>query len=134
MGVSSDRVLDRPKVWDGRANRFDDFSFEFSNGLGGLPGGGDSLLEHAERHGSGISATTMTPEQIVMACGTAMSLKSMVGGKALDIIKAGENHNNGFEMWRRLHVEHKPHTSSHTASLLEVVMIDKPDSSEDFSM
>ena len=102
MGISSDRVLGRPKDWDGKENTFDDFSFKFSNWLGGLPGGGDFLLEHAARHGSGISVTTMTPEQTVIARGVAMSLKSMVSGKALDIIKAVEEKNNGFEMWRRM--------------------------------
>ena len=49
MGVSSDRVLGRPKDWDGKENTFDDFSFKFSNWLGGLPGGGDTLLDHAGR-------------------------------------------------------------------------------------
>ncbi len=75
----------------------------------------------------------MTPEQMVIARGVAMSLKSAVGGKSLDIIKAVEEKNNCFEMWRRMYLGYKPYTSSRTGSLLEAVMEDKPGSSEDFS-
>ncbi len=44
------------------------------------------------------------------AYGAAMSLKSMFSGKALDIIKAAEEENNGFEMWQSMWLGHKPHT------------------------
>ena len=134
MGVSSDRQLGRPKEWDGKETTFDDFSFKFSNWLSGLPGGEETLLENAARHAGAISVTTMTVKQAVIARGIAMSLKSLVSGKALDIIKAVEQKTNGFEMWRRLHLEYKPHTSSRTVSLLEAVMEDKPRGTEDFSV
>ncbi len=104
MGVSSDRQLGRPKEWDGKESTFDDFSFKFSNWLSGLPGGGETLLEHAARHAVAISVATMTVEQMVIARVIAMSLKSLVSGEAANIIKAVEEKSNGFEMWRRLHL------------------------------
>ncbi len=51
----------------------------------------------------------------------------------MDIIKAVDEKNNGFEMWRRMHLEFKPHTSIPTVSLFEAVMEDRPRTSEDFS-
>ena len=60
MGVSSDRQLGRPKEWDGKEITFDDFILKFSNWLSGLPGEGDTLLEHAARHASVISIATMS--------------------------------------------------------------------------
>ena len=52
----------------------------------------------------------------------------------MDIIKAAAEKSNGLEMWRRLHLEYRPHTSSRTVSLLEDVMEDKPRGTEDFSV
>ncbi len=83
MGVSSDGVLGGPREWDGKENGFDEFCCNYSNWLGGLRGSGNALLDHAVRHGSGISATTMTPEQMVIAPCLAISLKSMVSGMNL---------------------------------------------------
>ena len=40
-----------------------------------------------------------------MAQGVAQALKSLVDGKALDIVKSVPEKSNGFEMWRRLCAE-----------------------------
>ena len=88
MGVSGERSLGRPCEWDGGETGFDDFSYKFANWLGGLPGQCDVLLDHAAAHARPITQTTTDLDQQTMARGVATSLKSLVGGTALDIVKA----------------------------------------------
>ena len=52
LGVGSDRSLGRPKEWNCESSGFDDFAFEFSNWLSGLPQDAKRFLEKSAKHGS----------------------------------------------------------------------------------
>ena len=52
MGMNTDRVVGRPKEWDGIESGFDAFAFEFSNWLAALPGkteGVAGVRKHSRR-------------------------------------------------------------------------------------
>jgi hypothetical protein len=110
MGVSSDRVLGRPRDWDGKESSFNDFSFKFSNWLGGFPGGGDTLLDPVRR-GSDISVTTTHP-RAEGDCTWRCDFDEKHGYR-----QGLGHHQDGVEMWWRVYLECKPHTSSRTAIL-----------------
>jgi hypothetical protein len=57
----------------------------------------------------------------------------LVSGKALDIVKAVGKKTNCFEMWRRLWLEHRPHTAGRKVSLIEAAMEDKPRPGEEYA-
>ena len=63
MGMNTDRVVGRPKEWDGKENGFDTFAFNFSNWLAALPSNTKGLLELAstsrrgDRMGLGRTST-----------------------------------------------------------------------------
>ena len=61
-----------------------------------------------------------------------MSLRALVSGKALNVIRHLEVQANGFEAWRLLHREYKPDTATRKVGLLERVMEDAPTTGEDF--
>ena len=127
------RVVGRPKDWDGKEAGFDAFAFKLSNWLADLPGNTEDLLEFASTHGEEIEWASVRRCQKVMAQGDAQALKSMVDGKALDIVKSVPDKSNGFEMWRRLWAEYRPQSAGRKVCLLESVMDDRPKGGEDFS-
>ena len=119
MGMNTERVVGLLKDWDGEENGFDAFAFKFSNWLAALPGNTEDLLEFASTQGEEIEWVTVGRRQKVMAQGVAQALKSMVDGKALDIVKSVVERSNGFEMWRRLWAEYRPQSAGRKVCLLE---------------
>ena len=67
-----------------------------------------------------------------MSRGIHQALRSLVDGKALDIVR-GVERGNGFEAWQKLWAEYRPHTAGHKVSLLEAAMEDHPKTGEGFS-
>jgi len=133
MGMTSERALGRPKDWDGRDEGFDAFAFKFANWLSGMPGRVEELLEAAACEKEPISTAVFGHRTAIMAAGVNQALRSLVEGKALDIVKQVPEKGNGFEAWRRLWAEYRPLNANRKVSLLERVMDERPSSSEDFS-
>ena len=132
MGLSGERSLGRPKDWDGNDKGFDEFVFKFATWLGSLPGDAEELLTLSQDRVTTITMATLTERQRVVAKAVSLALKTMTGGKALNIVKQVER-GNGFEAWRRLWSEYRPNIAGRKVNLLERVMEDKPASGEDFS-
>ena len=133
MGMNAERAVGRPKDWDGKESGFDTFVFKFANWLAGLPGNTEELLDYASKHDQEIAWPSVGRRQKVVAQGVAQALKSMVDGKALDIVKSVPEKQNGFEMWRRLFAEYRPQSAGRKVCLLESVMDGRPKDGEDFS-
>ena len=133
MGMNTERAVGRPKDWDGKEAGFDGVAFKFSNWRAALPGNTEALLEFASIHGEEIEWASVGRRQKIMAQGVAQALKSMVDGKALDIVKSVPDKSNGFEMWRRLWAQHTPQSAGWKGCLLESVMDDRPKDGGDFS-
>ena len=133
MGMNTERTVGRPKDWDGKESGFDSFAFKFSNWLAALPRNAVDVLEFASTHGEEIEWASVGRRQKIMAQGVAQALKSMVNGKALDIVKSVPDKSNGFEMWRRLWAEYRPQSAARKVCLLESVMDDRPKDGETFS-
>ena len=133
LGLSSDRSLGKPKEWNGREDGFDTFAFRFANWLSSLPGEVEALLDEASTRKNPLIMANLSPRLQTMSRGVHQALSSMVDGKALDIVKSVADRGNGFERWRRLWAEYRPHTAGRKVSLLEAVMEDVPRTGEDFS-
>ena len=102
LGLMQDRSLGRPKEWNGKEDGFDTFAFRFSNWLGGMPGNAEELLEASGKRDTPIGTNEFGFRTACMAKGIMQALRSMVDGKALDIVKSVTEKGNGFEAWRRL--------------------------------
>ena len=111
LGVGSDRSLGRPKEWNGEPIGFDDFAFEFSNWLSGLPGDAERFLEESVTMAQPIQWATLGPREKVVARGVATALRALIGGEAVSCIRRHPEKLNGFEMWRLLYREYKPDTA-----------------------
>ena len=132
MGLSAERTLGKPKDWNGSDEQFDNFTYKYSAWLGGLPGNAEELLEAAATHESPIITENLDVERRVMAKGIHQSLRSLVEGKTLNIVKSVRD-GNSFEVWRRLWAEYRPNVAGRKISLLENVMNSSPKPSEEFS-
>ena len=131
-GISSERSLGKPREWNGKEDGFDTFVFRLSNWLSAMPGNCEECLDEASRRTEPVNPTAFSPTQIVMSKGVMQALRSLVDGKALDIVKSVPA-GNGFEAWRRLFAEYKPQTAGRKVSMLEAVMEDRQRDGEDFS-
>ncbi len=69
----------------------------------------------------------------VIAKGIMQALRSLVDGKALDIVKSSQEKGNGFDAWRRLRAEYRSHLAGRKMTMLEAVMERRPRDGEDFS-
>ena len=132
LGLAGERSMGQPKEWNGKEEGFDTFAFRFSNRLGAMPGNAEELLEASVKRESPILLSEFGFRSMVMSKGIMQALRSLVDGKALDIVKSVTEKGNGFEAWRRLWHEYRPHTAGRKATMLEAVMEDKPLAGEDF--
>ena len=132
MGLSGERTLGRPKDWDGSDKMFDEFVYKFSTWIGGLPGDVEQMLEIAQQSRNEMPMGSLTTRQQTISRSISAALRSMTGGKALNIVK-GVERGNGFECWRRLWAEYRPAIAARRMNLLEGVMSSKPGLNEDFS-
>ena len=132
MGMNAERAVGRPKDWDGKESGFDSFVFKFANWLSCLPGDVEHLLDYASTHSEDIAWESVGRRHKVVAQGVAQALKSVVDGKALDIVQSVPDKQNGFELWGRLFAECRPQSAGRKVSLLESVMDDRPQDGKDF--
>ena len=131
MGQQQERTLGRPRDWNGSDEGFEEFQFKFVNFMSGMPGPSEDrsvrdLLDDAAAAKNEISWGTLDSRTKVIAEGITRMLTSMVGGRALNIIKSNPVPKNGFEAWRRLFAEYKPLTGSRRMSLIEAVIDSRP--------
>jgi|AACY02.9.fsa_nt_gi hypothetical protein len=107
MVLMSERVVGRPKDWDGSDKGFDPFVSKFADWLSNMPGGVDRLLKQAEVLESRVQGEMFTARESVMSKAIMQALKSMVEGKALSIIRQlpAADQENGFEACRQLYRE-----------------------------
>ena len=68
-----------------------------------------------------------------MGKGIMQALRALVDGKALDIVKSVMEKGNGFEAWRRLWREYRPHAAGRKVTMLEAVTEDRFRDGEDFN-
>ena len=73
------------------------------------------MLEAAATHENPIITEKLDVERRVMAKGIHQSLRSLVEGKALNIVKSVRD-GNGFEVWRRLWAEYRPNVAGRKIS------------------
>ena len=132
LGLAGERSMGRPKEWNGKEDGFDTFAFRFSNWLGAMPGNAEELLEASVKRDVPILLAEFGFRSMVMAQGIMQALRSLVDGKALDIVKSVAEKGNGFEAWRWLWREYRPHTAGRKVAMLEAVMEDRPQAGEDF--
>ena len=104
-----------------------------------MPGDGpersvEQLLVTARRATGVLRWSTFGARQRVMASGIMRLLKSLIGGRALNIIKSmpEAEASNGFEAWRRIFAEYQPNVSGRAVSLVEAVLESRPKGDQSF--
>ena len=100
LGMSDDRSLGRPKEWSGDDKSFDDFTDKFENWLMGMPGNVEQLLSEAKAHPYPLAFAHMDDRAQIIAKGVMRALRSLVSGRALNIVKSSHERSNGLEAWR----------------------------------
>ena len=103
LGVGSDRTLGRPKEWNGESGGFDNFAFNFSSWLSGLPGDAERFQEESVMMGQPLVWATLAPREKIVARGVATALRALMRGKALSCLRHHPEKESGFEMWRLLY-------------------------------
>ena len=133
QGHGSDKPQGRPNNWNGVADGWISFAYEFQNWLSGMPGDVNALLNEASKAEQPLVYATFNGRRKVMASEIMRSLKALVDDKALDIINTLNEKLNGFEAWRLLNREYEPKLADSRLVSIEDVMSSQPKSGQDFS-
>ena len=85
LGLSNDRILGKPKEWNGEEDGFDMFAVCFANWLSSLPGEVEAWLDEASTRRNPLIMANLPTRLQTMSRGVHQALSSMVDGRALDI-------------------------------------------------
>ncbi len=101
-------------------------ALKFANWLSAMPGNAQELLDGSAQRKTPVHAAEFGLKVSVMAKGVMQALRSLVDGKALDIVKSVAEKGDGFEAWRRLWAEYRPHTAGRKATIQEAAWKTSP--------
>ena len=124
-GLVDTRTVGKLEQFDGRPDRWGDWSFKARAWFGLLPESGgvvvETLLDAAEEREDPIKGETLSEDQVRLARLVYNVLAQVCTGRALSVVRNVER-GNGLECWRRLVREYEPASGARWSAMLAGIL------------